>query len=95
MISSNYSTLSFPFEELVSPSFEIVESWELARLIGFLNTWYTSRRYLEMTRRNPVEAIRAELTAAWGDPARERVVTWPLHMRVGRLRSSSCGEAVD
>jgi hypothetical protein len=53
--------------------------------MGFLGTWSASLRYREQTKRDPMDEIRDELTAAWGDPAQDRQVTWELFMRVGRI----------
>ncbi len=84
-VSRNYATLPFPFEEFDPPSHSMTVTWNLPHLTGFFNTWPSARRYHLGTGFDPVDAIRAELTAAWGDPAREREVTWPLHLRVGKV----------
>jgi SAM-dependent methyltransferase len=84
-IFARYETLPFPFEELPRPSFELVAEWDLPQLIGFLQSWSGSRRYMEQRGADPVEAIRDELGAAWGDASRRRTVRWPLHFRIGRI----------
>ena len=78
---------AFPFEEITPPAFSMTKTWDLDRLMGFLNTWSSARRYRERTGLDPVDAIGAELTAAWGEPGREREICWPLHLRVGRVSS--------
>jgi hypothetical protein len=45
----------------------------------------SARRHRERTGRDPVDAIRAELAAACGGSARQREVSWPLHLRVGKV----------
>jgi SAM-dependent methyltransferase len=85
-VARGYAGLAFPFEEITPPAFSMTKTWDLERLMGFLNTWSSARRYRERTGLDPVDAIGAELTAAWGEPDEARVVTWPLHLRVGRVR---------
>jgi hypothetical protein len=34
---------------------------------------------------DPLDLIRGGLATAWGDPDKTREVTWPLHLRVGRV----------
>lgn len=84
-IFDHYETLPFPFEELARPSFELVAEWDLAQLVGFMQSWSGSRRYMEQRGADPVDAIRGELTAAWGDASRRRTVRWPLYFRIGRI----------
>jgi ubiquinone/menaquinone biosynthesis C-methylase UbiE len=80
-----YRTIPFPFDGIDTPPFRMTHEWKLDQLIGFLGTWSASLRYWNKTGRDPIEQIRDELTAAWGDPQQERQVTWDLFMRVGRV----------
>ena len=84
-IYDRYESLPFPFAELSRPSFELAAEWDLPQLIGFLHSWSGARRYMERRGGDPVESIRDELNAAWGDPSRCRTVRWPLHFRIGRI----------
>lgn len=84
-VDDRYSSLSFPFEELEAPPFEITERWDLAHFLGYLGTWSASELYQEQTGRNPIDEVRADLEAAWGDPESKREVFWPIHLRVGRV----------
>jgi hypothetical protein len=34
---------------------------------------------------DPLDRVREELAAAWGDPWTEREVVWPFHLRLGRV----------
>jgi ubiquinone/menaquinone biosynthesis C-methylase UbiE len=80
-----YRTMPFPFDEIDTPPFRMSREWDLEHLMGFLGTWSASLRYRTQTGWDPVDEIRDELTAAWGDPRQQRQVTWDLFMRVGRV----------
>lgn len=84
LLESGFATVPFPFDELLSPRFEMSAHWPLARLTGYLASWSASRRYAHARGSDPLEAVRSDLEAAWGDPSREREVRWPLSLRVGR-----------
>jgi ubiquinone/menaquinone biosynthesis C-methylase UbiE len=84
LVEKGYTTLSFPFEEIHIPDFAMEEIWELPRMIGYLETWSATRRAREATGRDPIEQIRSELAAAWGDEKAGKLVRWPLRFRVGR-----------
>jgi SAM-dependent methyltransferase len=88
-VEEGYKTLAFPFDELPSPRFEMVHSWDLEHLLGYFSSWSSVQRYRTRTGSDPLGLIRSDLTAAWGDPALARNVTWPLHLRTGRVRASS------
>lgn len=84
-IEDGYRSLPFPFEEVTPPSFRLTQGWDMDRLAAYMGTWSGSQRYRTETGRDPIEPIREELAAAWGDPSRVREVAWDLHLRVGRV----------
>jgi hypothetical protein len=59
--------------------------WDLERTLGYLSTWSAVKAFERANREDPVETHRAELAAAWGDPADEKTITWPLVLRAGRI----------
>lgn len=54
-----------------------------------MSSWSATRKYVEQEGKHPIPEIIDELSGAWGDEEQERVVRWPLHLRVGRVRRSS------
>ena len=87
-VAERYQTLPFPFDELDPPKFEMQTDWELGQLVGFLESWSATRRYQQERGQHPVSVIWPELTEAWGDPSQRRHIRWPLHLRVGQIRST-------
>jgi len=85
LVEERYRTLAFPFEEFTPPPFQMVHSWELEHLLGYLGSWSSVQRYRTRTGLDPLELIRTELEAVWGDSHQARDVTWPLHLRVGGI----------
>lgn len=84
LVETGYRTLPFPFPELAAPPFAVEERWDLPHLTGYLGTWSATRRAFAARGTDPVDEVRDDLTAAWGDPTRGRDVRWPLSLRVGR-----------
>jgi len=89
LVEDGYRTLAFPFAEVAPPAFQMVHSWDLDHLLGYLGSWSSVQRYRTRTGLDPLELIRSELEAAWGDRAQSRDVTWPLHLRAGRVIEGS------
>jgi len=89
LVDDAYATILFPFAELQSPTFSIALHWTLDDLLGYLRTWSPTRRFIERNGFDPVALIEDELASAWGNPKRERTVVWPIHMRVGTLRTEA------
>lgn len=83
-VDERYRTLPFPFGELTPPGFEMHTIWSMDQVTGFLYSWSATQRYLRERGENPLERIGPALREAWGDRA-TREVTWPLHLRVGRI----------
>jgi hypothetical protein len=84
LIEGRYSSLPFPFHELTAPPMAIVAQWNLQEWMGYLETWSSVQRYIQQHGANPLELVKADLAAAWGE-ASTRAIRWPLYMRVGRV----------
>jgi SAM-dependent methyltransferase len=82
-VDEEYRTLPFPFAEVATPRLVNEERWRLDRLLGYVATWSACRRYRQATGRDPIKMMQDELTAAWGEPSRERPVRWPIFLRAG------------
>jgi ubiquinone/menaquinone biosynthesis C-methylase UbiE len=79
-IENGYRSLPFRFEEITPPPFRLVQNWDMNRLNGHVV------RFAAIPQRDwasPLDEIRDELAAAWGDPNEEREFSWDLHLRVG------------
>ncbi len=85
IIQQGYRTLPFPFDEVTAPMFDMQSDWNLAQLLGYVDTWSAMRGLEKVAGRTPYEQFCRDMTAAWGEPARCRRVVWPLSLRVGRL----------
>jgi SAM-dependent methyltransferase len=86
LIEVGYRTIPFPFEEVSPPAFEMVARWTLPQLLGYLRTWSAVDRYRAAKGVDPVLSLEGELAPYWGNEDVQRRVTWPLAVRVGRLR---------
>ncbi len=84
LVEQGYRTLDFPFAEFAAPAFAMTARWPLPRLLGYFRSWSATGRYMQAHDVDPVLALADELAPLWGEPERERQVTWPLAIRVGR-----------
>ena len=83
ILLDGYRDVSFPFEEIEPPEFELEVEWTLDQLAGYLRTWSATVRYEEANGVDPVVEVDATLAASWGERARRRTVRWPLYLRMG------------
>ena len=83
-IDDGYRSLEFPFTEIDAPPFFIEVEWTLDRLLDYVSTWSAVKRFQAAQGHDPLSALRAELTPAWGDAAKPRQLAWPLFLRCGR-----------
>lgn len=86
LLEEHYSELPFPFEEIETPRFTMQSNWNLSALIGFISTWSGVRALSRDQGWGALEGFLQELSAAWGDPERQRRCRWRLFMRLGRRR---------
>ena len=89
IVEDGYRTVAFPFDELRAPEFQMVHSWDLEHLLGYIGSWSATQRYRKQHGSDPVALVLDELKSAWGEPTQTRDVIWPLHLRVGKVTASS------
>lgn len=78
IIEDGYADIEFPYEKISVPGFSMTATWNLAGLIGYLNTWSAVKRYIQERNTNPVELVFDDLLAAWGNAETKYQVTWPM-----------------
>jgi SAM-dependent methyltransferase len=84
-VEEGYRTLSFPFETLISPAFQMTVRWPLPTLLGYCRSWSAVARYRRARNEDPIVSLEARLAPVWGDPAARRIISWPLAVRAGRV----------
>ena len=80
-----YQNLPFPFHRIKSPEFYCEQSWNLERLLSFIETFSGVKAYIEREGDSPVPRLRQNLAPLWGELNTERCIRWPLSLCVGRL----------
>ena len=83
-VEEGYRTISFPFQEMSPPDFEMQASWNLAQLVGYFSTWSATNRFIKENGRNPLEPLSEALAEVWGNAEAPRAVSWPLTLRLAR-----------
>lgn len=90
LLTEQYRTIPFPFDEMPAPVHLAARAnMALDDLMGYLESWSATQRHRQRTSRDPIEVIRPELIAAWGDSQTLHAVQWPLFMRIGRNQASA------
>lgn len=83
-VETGYASLPFPFERVDTPPFALEAQWDVQKLVDYLYSWSAVASYRQATGQDPVQALREELHAAWGD-APARAVSWPLTIKLGKV----------
>ncbi|HVR97425.1 MAG TPA: class I SAM-dependent methyltransferase [Thermoanaerobaculia bacterium] len=88
-VDEEYQTIPFPFPEVETPQLAYVADWDLERLLSYIRTWSAWQRYLKATGEDPIDQVRDNFAAAWGEPAATRRLRWPVFLRASRRLYSS------
>jgi len=84
-LDQRYETLPFPFEEIHPPKFEMETVWSLENLVGFLASWSAAKKLVEMQGEIAFTEQIKELELLWGSNSTKKKVSWPLHLRIGKI----------
>ncbi len=87
IVEDRYQSISFPFEEIAHPVFQIELDWTLSELVDYLHSWSSVQQFIHKNNSDPIRQVYNDLAAAWGEEnvAAKRRVVWPIYMRVGRV----------
>lgn len=84
IIENGYRDLPFPFAPIPAPPFRIEVHWSLEQLTGYLRTWSATQKFIAAHGYDPVDSTEYALRNVWGEADAQRMVVWPLLLRVGR-----------
>lgn len=84
LLLNGYRGVRFPFDEVSTPSFDLLMRWNLTELAGYLRTWSATSNFLARQGTDPVVDVERALARHWGDPDAARLVRWPLFVRAGK-----------
>ena len=85
LVDSGYADIPFPFAEFPAPTFSIERSWKRGDFLGYISTWSAAQRVIQAGREDVLENFAADLSRLWGQEDQERLVRWPINMRLGRI----------
>jgi len=91
-VETGYTELPFPFEILPAPQFSIHRDWSLNDFINYLKTWSAIRNATESNKNKFFDEFCNELKVLWGNPEALRHITWPITIRLGRVRKAKNGK---
>jgi len=83
-IEQKYAGLPFPFAEITAPAFEISAQYSLSQLMGYLQSWSATQRYIKENGNNPLNEIQSALKPAWG-AQQVRTLRWPIYTKIARV----------
>ena len=83
LVDDHYRSISFPFDEIATPSFQFSFRWTLEELKGYLSTWSSVQKYWKEMGVNPVDAFIEEVRPAW--KAAVQTIKFPLFVKMGRV----------
>jgi SAM-dependent methyltransferase len=84
-VDERYETITLPGEALASGEWSISASWDLDRMLVFIESWSGTQQYIKERSEDPVALIAEELERLWGERKRRHEIRWPLYVRISRL----------
>lgn len=83
MVEKGYAEVSFPFEPIEIPRFEMSQSWNVWQIAGYCASWSATECYRKETGEDPIPALRDQMARAFGQST--IVIRWPFFGKVGRV----------
>ncbi len=82
-VDDKYTTIPFPFKEIICPSFQMQYEWTIEELDGYLHTWSALQKFIATNDYDPVGGLVQEIKQYW---RKEKMnIVFPLHLRMGQI----------
>ncbi|HBB31390.1 MAG TPA: hypothetical protein DC064_06240, partial [Cyanobacteria bacterium UBA9273] len=85
LVRQRYQSIPFPFLEQTAPAFTMTAEWTVAALVGYLGTWSATQQFIKQHGDEEIATLSQRLYEAWGTPQSQKLIQWPLSIRVGLL----------
>ncbi len=72
LVSDEYKSLPFPFEEVKTPDFNFKKEITLNDLLGLFKSWSAVQRYKDQTYEDPVKLIEKKLRPLWKEKSEKQ-----------------------
>jgi len=82
-VDNCYRNIPFPFKKIENHEFYCESQYSLQGLIGYLESWSPRLNYLRKHDKDPLDFVKAELTAAWGNAKEIKTIKWPIFLLLG------------
>jgi ubiquinone/menaquinone biosynthesis C-methylase UbiE len=83
-VDDNYTTLSFPFNEIETPVFKMQLEWTLKELEGYINSWSALQKFIEVNQFSPVDQLLKQIHPIWKNEKMK--IVFPVYIRMGQVR---------
>jgi SAM-dependent methyltransferase len=83
-VIDEYKTIPFPFKPTETPAFEIVTSWTIEMLGGYLSTWSALQKFISANGYDPLPQLMLSLKKYWL-PGQAKEIIFPLYLKLGAV----------
>jgi len=83
LIDDQYRTIPFPFSEIKSPQIFMQQEWNINQLVGYLETWSSTQRYINDKGQAVILKKFEEIINSVSSPEKLIVIDWPIYWRIG------------
>ena len=84
LIIDEYKAIPFPFEAIASPQFMIEKQMNLCELIGHLQSWSATQKFIQDKKTDPTEKLFNQLLLYWKNPDESKNISWKIILKVGK-----------
>jgi len=83
-VFNHYKNIPLPFKEIETPPFKISITGTLDFLLGYIDSWSSTQRYIKANGKDPVDLVRKQLENAWSDAKKTKEIQWDIMLKAGR-----------
>ena len=85
-VKEKYETITFPFREISVPVFKTTLHWNLNQLWDYMKTWSSVKEYYSENKQDPLDLVKLEVSALWGEEFDKKQITWNINIRAGVIK---------
>ncbi|MBD5770037.1 class I SAM-dependent methyltransferase [Marinomonas colpomeniae] len=85
LLWNQYDEVTFPFEPITVPKFELSCHWSVSQTLDFIRTWSASQLHIQEHGDDFLQAASPIIREAWSKPNQKKDIHLPFFVRAGRV----------
>lgn len=80
-VEEGYQNIDIPFRKILEKNIEFIKNFTKSKFVGYLSTWSSVQKYIEIHNQNPIYFFKKEIEPYWNSKEKKEIL-FPIHLKI-------------